>query len=543
MVMDGSRRKLYGGKRGIQNREVGLKERFFRAAQSDFYHDFGEGVDERDKFTEKDLVRFQEIAQSYGISKFVAAKTTFNTIVGSNPFKILQSTLPGQIFAHVPVPLPDAEKDEFKALKELGFDYNAVKERFRTLKAAPAAGINSPIEYGNITIPVPGEPGTLRTYEVRAVLMKDKEGDGTLNIASRFELLTQKQNVALVIDASGGLSMTSLINSNLEPQPVNKMNFFIIENIENDSDSATKLKTFDKATANLEKQPNVYFLKDDVDTILYPKFQLELLNAKSDGELLFGNADLLLSRAGDEMEADFTFGPGETYHIENVSQNANVKNASLNIIASTIAGGGQVTRDGIVRPPKDRMPYLFPYIKRVGDWCQALSLLDGTRRYNVLDIKHDPVKEGRKQVDLDSLRGNTAIGLLTLDRILLGYALTLGIDVFFTTATDLRLLIYFRNTEQALKEEDLILEIGKLAPEFEAGLRTIGQDKVASILDDAITHVTKATTDTDYVERLRGALYRVSVLRTEFNTITEKVKSSCPPTLNVDSIKFGELIE
>lgn len=107
--MEGGRRKLYGGKRGIQNRESALKERLFRAAQSDFFHDFGEGVPDRDKFMDKDAARFQEIAQSYGISKFVAAKTAFTAILGSNPFNILQTVLPGKIFGDTPDQLPTVE--------------------------------------------------------------------------------------------------------------------------------------------------------------------------------------------------------------------------------------------------------------------------------------------------------------------------------------------------------------------------------------------------------------------------------------------------
>jgi hypothetical protein len=524
-----TRRPLYGGERGIKNREDVLKLRLFRAAQSDFYHDFGEGVPDRDKFTAKDLVRFQEIAQSYGVSKFAAAKATFASIVGSNPFKILENTLPGRIFGHTPLRLPTAEKDEAKAITELlgpGFSFEAIKNWIRGVQASnrDAGKTEAILAPGPLQIPIPGEEGRMRTYEVKAVLMKDKSEERTLNIASRFELLTQKQGVAMIIDASGGLSMTSLINSDLEPQPLNKLDFFIIENIENDSDSATKLKTFDKAKneAKKNKQPNVAFLKDEIDTVLYPKFQLEASNVKGDGELLFGNADLVLSRAGDEMEADFTFGPEETYHIENVSQNANVKNASLNIIASTIAAGGKFGRNGIEGlAENNKRPYLFPYIKRVGDWCQALSLLDGTRKYNVLDINHAPTGQ---QVDLDTLRqNNTAIGLLTLDRILLGYALTLGIDVFFTTATDLRMLIYFRNTEQALDEAALRTEITKLKKEFDEGIQNKGQDKVESILGQAIQYVEAATTETNYIERLRGALYRVSVLRTEFAPMIAKV--------------------
>lgn len=514
------RRALYGGERGIKNRQDDLKKKMSAAAEADLAHDFGEGFPERDKFMETDLVRFQEIAQSYGISKFTASVTAFKSILGSNPFLLLRSTLPPQIF---PAYFPGTVYKEDQILGELGINYIDIKNQFKKKMRAGETGENTAIRIDNLTIPIPGGGGTSRTYEVSGVLVKDKIGERKLNIASRFEQVTggMVKKIALVIDASGGLSMTSLLNSDLTPLPNNTMDFYIIENIENDSDSATKLKTFDRPKNPPNKQPNLFFLKDETTSVLYPKFNL--VQGENDAEMLFGNADVVLSRAGDEMEADFTFGPEETYHIEDVSQNANVKNASLNIIAATLAKGGTVSSDGIVARVGDRTPYLFPYIKRIGDWCQALSLLDGTRKYNILDRQHEPLTPAT-QTTLDDLRkDNTAIGLLTLDRILLGYALLLGIDVFFTTATDLRLLIYFKNTETQMTADEVERKVGKLKGDFETELATIGKDNVATILDEAVASVAGANTNTDYMQKLRGALYRVSVLRTDFDMITKKI--------------------
>jgi hypothetical protein len=516
------RRALYGGK-GIRNREEVLKVKLSNTTEADAAHDFGEGVAERDKFMASDLVRFEEIAQSRGITKFTASKNAFNAIVGSNPFQLLRTTLPANIFpSYTPSTSPKGYLNEEEALLNLGIDYRAIKRRFIEKMRAGETGKDTPIQIENITFPIPGTQ-EFRTYEVRGILMKDKEGQGTLNIASRFEQLTNKTDVALIIDASGGLSMTSLLNSDLSPAPNNKMNFYILENIENDSDSATKLKNFDspKNQEGLEKQPNVFFLQDMTNTVLYPAFNV--IQGQVDGEMLFGNANLLLSRAGDEMEADFTFPDGSTYHIENVSQNANVKNASLNIIASTIANGGTVSREGGIKPaPGDKTPYLYPYIKRVGDWCQALSLLDVTREYAKLDLQHSDTGE---RITLEGLQKNdVAVGLLTLDRILLGYALTLGIDVFFTTATDLRLLIYFRNTEEVLSDEVIQAKLTALSETFNREYAVIGKDDVQSILGEAIAFVKGSTTDTDYIRRLRGALYRISMLRTDFAVLTPKIQ-------------------
>ena len=513
------RRPLYGGERGVRSRADTVKEKLLQTAQADFFHDFGEGVPERDKYRQEDLQRFQEIAQGYGISKYTAIVAGFNSVLGKNPYTLLNTTISSRIFPYPGDPTAKFQSEN-EALLNLGIDYGKIKDAFgEKIKAAKTAQV----DLGTTVFSIPditfGIPGTeSRTYQVSGVLMKDKEGAGVFNVASRFELVTGgKKNIALVIDASGGLSMTSLINTDIEPLPNNKMNFYILENIENESDSATKVKTFDipkiQDPSRLEKQANVYFLKDNEDTVLYPSFKLD--QSVHNGELLFGNADLVLSRANDETEADFTFTDKSTYHIENVSQNANVKNASLNILASALSRGGTIENDKL--KIKDNTPYLFPYIKRVGDWCQALSLLDGSRVYT--DNIGNPTTLDDIRKDSDSV-----VGLLTLDRILLGYALTLGIDVFFTTATDLRLLIYFRNTETTLTEEESSAKVNEIKPVFESELMSIGQDKVRDILQEGIQYVQQSATNTEYIQRLRGTLYRLSVLRSDFAGLSQKVQ-------------------
>lgn len=520
---------MYGGERGIRLRTDDVTQKLMTTAQSDFAHDFGEGVPDRDKFTDKDLERFQEIVQGYGISKFAASKTAFNEILGSNPYNLLKSSIiNNKIF-----PVVGNEKqflNEDATLKALGIDYAAIKKAFKDEKAKNAATLNaSALKIPNLEFKAPG--GETRIYEVTGVLMKDKAGDGVLNIASRFQLVTRgKSRFAMVIDASGGLSMSSIVNTELGPAATNDTAFYIIENIENDADSATKLKHFDKPKKPLAdaKKVDLFFLQDQIQSVLYPNFKVDA--AKTDGELLFGNADLLLSRAGEDMEADFTF-PGDTntYHIENVSQNANVKNASLNIVASTLAKGGNVSRGGIVpgliNGKEDKTPYLFPYIKRVGDWCQALSLLDGSRKYSELDATHKPTGRIGTLDDLRKDEINTAVGLLTLDRILLGYALSLGIDVFFTTQSDLRLLIYFHNTETTLSDEAYNKKIEELRPKYEAGFADIGRDNVSAIIDEGLAYIMKSTSEVDYIQRLRGVFYRLSVLRSDFTNLGEKLAS------------------
>jgi hypothetical protein len=527
---------MEGGERGIRSRDDDAVNKLRVLAKSDFKHDFGEGVDSRDKFVGADLARFEEIAQRYGIGKVKALKEGFNRVVGSNPYTILKDSIPAEIY-------PDAGTasdylDESAAMSQIGLDYDGpagLKQQLKDLKKAAELGREDMktaiFRPPPLTIRAPGN--VTRSYEVSAVLVKDKSGEGTLNIASRFERVTGgKTKFAMVIDASGGLSMTSVQNSDLEPLPTAKCDFYILENIENDSDSATKLKHIDvpKNAKNLAFKPDLHFLKDAVDTVVYPSFKSP---AELDGEALFGNANLVLSRVGDDTEADFTFANGTTYHIDNVSQNANVKNASLNILAARLAN------------PTSKQPYLYPYIKRVGDWCQALSLLDTSRPYRPVgegspspsppspppgvgvgeDDGDVELTGGADPITLESLRKEgVVIAALTLDRILLAYLLSLGIDVFFTTATDLRMLVYFRNMESAMSDEELRAANAASAAEFDRLYGDIPkEDIVPSILNLAVTSVMSQPTDITYIAALRSVLYRISVLRTSYSDLRDRL--------------------
>jgi hypothetical protein len=521
-----SRRPLYGGERGIRNRGEEVTSQLRTFAKSDFMHDFGEGVDTRDKFTQDDNVRFIEIAQRYGVGKVKAAITGFNSVLNENPFKLIGNNI-SEIYPG------DRVEGEFlhesDVLLTIGLDYDskAPTSLKNQLKAKKTGDIlKDPIILPNIPIKVPG--GTSWTYEVRAVPMKvDRVSP---NLSTLFNKVTGgKTKFAIIIDAAGGLSMTSLKNSDLNPLPDARCSFHIIENIENDSDSATKLKNFDTPKiveeARVALAPEVRFVKDVQDTVVYPPFQTTV--QKDPGEALFGNATLVLSRAGGEMEADFTFeGDSTPYHIENVSQNANVKNASLNLLASAIGAGFTIDDKKKLVAPEGvitKEPFLYPYIKRVGDWCQALSLLDTSREYQVYDENHQVTSNVTtlKQMKED----DTVVALVTLDRILLAYALSLGIDVFFTTASDLSLLLYFKNTETELTPEQLDAKVSEsmaAVAKMEAAPQN-RTDNSREVVDAAIASVKTATDDVEYIARLRAALYRVSVMRSDFANLTSKV--------------------
>lgn len=517
-----TRRPLYGGERGIRNRGDEVTKQLSTFAKSDFMHDFGEGVDARDKFTQDDNVRFIEIAQRYGVGKVRAAVTGFNQVLSQNPFKLIGNNIT-QIYPQATAESEGEFLHEGDVLLKIGLNYTNLKNELKSKKTGDI--LKNPIVLENIPIKVPG--GTTWNYEVHAVPMKvDRVSP---NLSTLFHKVTGgKTKFAIIIDAAGGLSMTGLKNSDLEPLPDQKCAFHIIENIENDSDSATKLKNFDKPKgideARTNLAPEVHFLKDVQDTVVYPPFQTTV--QKDPGEALFGNATLVLSRAGGEMEADFTFeGDPTPYHIENVSQNANVKNASLNLLASAIGAGFTIGQDmKLVAPPDvvTKEPFLYPYIKRVGDWCQALSLLDTSREYQVYDENH--VVTSNVTTLKEMKEADTVVALVTLDRILLAYALSLGIDVFFTTASDLSLLLYFKNTETELDIAQLAIKVAEYKGAIDDMESTPEKrvDNSALVAESAIKSINDATDDVEYISRLRAGLYRVSVSRSDFANLTAK---------------------
>ena len=494
------RRPLYGGERGVRKRSEGINTQLRVFAKSDFMHDFGEGIDTRDKYTSNDLQRFIEIAQRFNLSKTNALIAGFEKVVNQNPYTLLKSTISSIYPEQV---INDREfVNEEKVLEIEGINYPTLKRAIQDDKKTRTEELRFTVPIrSNVSVSGDDEP---RNYTVSAVPMKIK-GE-TANIASSFYHLSQKKTkFAIIIDAAGGLSLTSIKKKLVQLIPSEKFQFYIIENIENDSDSATKLKHIDKEDgSNVE----IFYLRDQNQSVIYPPFNP--IQGSDQAENLYGNARLVLSRSGGgETEADFIYPNNEQYHIPNVSQNANVKNASLNLLAARAAN-------------QEREAHLYPYLKRVGDWCQALSLLDTSRVYDILNENHDPTG---KSVTLEQFENEDfEVALVTLDRILLAYALKIGINVFFTSGSDITSLMYFKNTEIQLSPEKLVERINELFQQYN-DLKSSFQ--VSTIVNDVNTLVpafVATENDIDYLRRLRSLLSNVSMMRFEFDTLTKLIK-------------------
>jgi len=94
---------------------------------------------------------------------------------------------------------------------------------------------------------------------------------------------------------------------------------------------------------------------------------------------------------------------------------------------------GVISRLNHIKPIKNNINVVYPFIqKRSGDWLQALSLLQPSRTYKPNNIEGVPI-------------------LVTFDRLLLGYALSIGVNVLFEkleSASSEKSYVYFYNSTE-----------------------------------------------------------------------------------------------
>ena len=426
---------------GVQTRDTLIQTLLRTFAKSDFKHDFGEKVPSRDWITMNDRTRFSELIQKFPVKQRVDMLNMFEAEFkqpadwkpklpfGKNLYQLLSSGIAQNLY-----PGEAGDETEFKIEEEIlgkvGLDYAALKGKIKNHFESPE-NAQSPfvgaeeIELQNIF---------KRNYRIGA--QKYRNPDTTIrNLASLFKDATGgATKFAILVDASLGMSVSKIGDSSLTPDPGTSCNFVVLQNVESDADSATGATSFPQTPG-----PNptaVDVMRDNTtSTVLYPIWEDPAL-PRSDTEILFSKVQILLNRveAGD-VEASIILGD-ESHNIPDIGTTSNVKNASLNALVARYI----LNIPGIVKTPGDeRKPYIYALLKRMGDWCQALSLLDRTRSYTA--------ESGGTRTLQDLITEGYEVGLVTNDRILLAYGLILGLNVYFTTAADLGCLVYFKNTD------------------------------------------------------------------------------------------------
>jgi hypothetical protein len=486
--------------RGITGRDVIVWNLFRNLARGDFRHDFNERVNTRDLIMQSDENRFFEIAKRFSKKGDVLLRTNFRKYVNQTIFDILSnsfdSILPPPPMTQNPTNIFFHEPD---LLSMVGIDFEGLKKDIKTLEIGAAIEMK-------FTIPEVGA----RDYIIRSSSYRQGARGETgykenRNIAQMFREVTGgKQKFALIIDASGGLPLTEILNTSLNVyEPGGE--FFIIENIENSSDSATKLSNLKKTTDANRPPPKLSFLKDKENTVVYPLWNF----AQDPKSNIYTSLKIVLNRiSDDEVEANIIHVDAEgntiqTFNIGDVANSSNVKNATLAALAVFID-------QGIVYES-----FVYTLIKRMGDWCQALSMLDLDRVYSILNQYQQPTGE----TTLRDMLVDTEIGVVTNDRILLAFCILHGLNVFFTSAMDVARLIYFKNKND--------LPAGPVLDQRSAQLYTSAQElpaipDITSVIQDAINQIVAQTDLTKYILQLKNFMSNVGRLRSEFDTLTKQ---------------------
>jgi hypothetical protein len=283
---------------------------------------------------------------------------------------------------------------------------------------------------------IEGFPDTIggRTYSVIAV--PEKIGGDHMHMVSCLTALTKTQNIVIMWDA--GSCEISQIGGAFERiipgfDPTVIYNIFFINSKENLSDPAPKptIDTLKSSNPNV----NIYFL-EEFDPSAPTTYPIWPGNQVDQNAHAFSGYKLVTTRGQGKQVSGTLFTPeGVAFNVEDIKEASKVANAVTNAVLANLMG----------RSPEEQMSHFF--LKRAGDWCQALCLLDRSREYRV-----SPPSQvfGEKLTLADLESKNASIVLITNDRVLLSYGVTLGLNVVFTNVRNaVNWLIYFRNTDVA----------------------------------------------------------------------------------------------
>ena len=253
-------------------------------------------------------------------------------------------------------------------------------------------------------------------------------------------------------------------------QSTQTYNIYIISSVENDSDPATKITSTewninktdqDDGCNNLYKNINVFFLKEEKTySSTYYKWDQE----KGNTSLLYSDPSIKTIRTDDGLiRAEVTLEDGTTIVHKDLGTISEIAAASKAMCRKYM----DYTLDKTIQNKQQEISHYY-LLKRAGDWCQALCLLDRDRKYRI--IKEEKQKQTLSEIlsinELSTMHnGNIEIGLMTHDRVLLTYALQLGLNVFFTIKLqstvsssetkkgNTMMLLYFKNEASNIQQK------------------------------------------------------------------------------------------
>lgn len=211
---------------------------------------------------------------------------------------------------------------------------------------------------------------------------------------------------------------------------------YFVNSIENVRDPAPKLteKSFrpDKVAPNV----HLYFLTDPDHQARY---EMHARAPATQASNLYSRYTLTMTRVGssDRVRAVIEFEDGTTVQLDDLKRESEIDASVVNAISILL-------RKGLSPATVSEVMSCF-FLKRSGDWCQALCLLDKERVYQISGT--GPKAGGTTTLAALETEG-AEVMLMTHDRVLLAYALLLGLNVCFTNnRSSGHWIIYFKNLD------------------------------------------------------------------------------------------------
>jgi hypothetical protein len=520
----------------LREKRESIKTIFNILAKSDFWHDF-------DSNLMQDLLENVSLTSSLSFAQRGTAINTIRTSLKGNPSVV------DYFLSSIDRILPSGnEKQSFLKEKDL---LTSLKLNFGEIADALKKWNESGDKIESIPLNFQRTPTYerySRNYSINAVPVKIRGQNYFLPAA--FKKSTGMTNFILMIDASH-LSMTEIAASKLldytnnEYSATDTYNFFIVESNENDSDPATKILEVKLDVPNI----NIYFLKDEGHKSIFPTFLMESENGNLYSEIGLETVRL----ENNKIQATLS-GKVNTV-ISDLGDLSEISNASQKAVDLLVENKGVINEEALS---------VF-LLKRAGDWCQALCLLDRVRKYKIYKLVEEtvmkrkgPVKKvvrkpstiklggsDKSEVSLqDLLSGipNIYMALLTFDRILLTFALLLGLNVFFTTkyanlsktapgVGSIHWLLSFTNTDLTKLDDKQKLEIINNASE---------------LLGSSIEYINQFTGKEDIIDALKGnaiALFQpLDTVKNFSKFISNICKGASILTINTPKEEFISLI-
>jgi len=267
-----------------------------------------------------------------------------------------------------------------------------------------------------------------RLYSVNAVKFKyGNAPEYNRTLSEVFRELTKVDKVGIMEDAST-IPMSELSTlERFDDAQTADFRYYIIKSVENDSDSANKVTAYWNDTDKVKKR----FLKDADSGNTYPSFS----GGVGNNAAVYTNLKFNTWRnKNGEIDGTYHLPRDEKVEIYNLSESSKIAKTALKVMETYIDNYDDYSKNTTAaeklksQAAKLKTCLYFP-VKKFGDWCQALCLLDTSRKYTQVD-QNDKNIPG--EITLSEIANDGTVGVLTGDQILLAYSLLIGVNVFFT---------------------------------------------------------------------------------------------------------------